>query len=257
MSRIYAAIGCLLILGLSLAVVPAASASIIGLPNFELTLASSGSTSETLSGSSLGLTTMPDGNFTTNGSHTSLSGDANISWDLLLNPDPTISGTFAFANLLSTAKDYNLTFTLPIGTPFAPALVNGHFAGAVTDANGNGNAFLNNIAWSGSIDGLSVMSSGPSNIACDTVGCSTSQPVTYLGPVNDPSGVSGNIATHISFTLSAGDQISFSTYFDVSPIPEPGTLFLLAGMFVLAVSWQTIKDNRLIRSVAGRLSRAA
>jgi len=250
MSRIYALFGCLL----TLAVAPAASASIIGLPAVELTLTSSGSGSETLSGYSLGLASTTDGNFTANGTHTSLSGDADYTWDLLLDPDPTIGGTFSFTNLLSSAKDYNLTFTLPVGTAFAPAIANGHFAGTVADADGSGDAFLNNVSWSGLIDGVSVMSSGPASFGCSTAGCATSQPTTYLGPLNYLPGVSGNIATNISFTLSPGDLVSFNTYFDVSPIPEPGTLVLLAGVLVITLSWKTGKKRSSFRSGAAPLA---
>jgi|GEM_PF-1250616 len=247
MSHTVAYLGCLLITALSVTLVPAASASIIGLPAFEITLASSGSTSETISGSNLGLSTMPDGTFTSIGTHTSLSGDADYTWDLLIDPDPTIGGTFSFTNLLSTAKDYNLSFSLPVGTAFLPAMVNGHFAGAVADSDGSGNAFLNDIIWSGLIDGAFVMGSGPASLGCAAIGCTTTNPTTYLGPTHYSPGVSGNIATNISFTLSAGDKVSFNTFFDVSSIPEPGTLTLLAGLPILAPIWTRLKKGRLFR----------
>jgi len=244
MSRIYAFfIGCLL----TLAVAQTASASIIGLPAFELALTSSGHATETLSGSNLGLASTNNGNFTANGTHTSLSGDADYTWSLLLDPDPTIGGTFSFTNLLSTAKDYDLNFMLPVGMGFSPAVVNGHFAGAVADANGNGNAYLNNVSWLSLVDGVSVMSAGPTSFACATINCTSVQPTTYLDPLNYLPGVSTSISTNVSFTLSAGDRVTFNTYFDVAPVPEPGTLMLLAGALVIA-PWIRIQSKSCLIS---------
>ncbi|MBI1194977.1 MAG: hypothetical protein GC138_03930 [Gammaproteobacteria bacterium] len=246
MSRIHAFAVCLLAPLLGLAVSPIASASMIGLPAFELTLSDSGFSTDTLIGSDLGLSATGEGMYTSTGTYTSVSGDNEYSWDLLIDPDPTIGGTFGITNLLGTAKVYNLAFTLPVGTAFSQAMVNGHFSGSVMDNDASGSAALDDITWSGLIDGITVMNSGPAGIGCHTAGCSTAQPITYLGPMTYLPGVSSNIATNISFTLSAGDRVTFRTYFDVSPIPEPGTLALFAG---LAVSWQTARKKGLIRSV--------
>lgn len=255
MSRIHVFIGSLLVSASSLLILPVASASIIGLPDFQVTLASTGSSAETLSGQDLGIVETSDGTYTSTGMHTDPSGGAEYNWALLLDPDPTIGGTFGFTNLLDTARDYTLTLTLPIGAAFSGAVVNGHFGGSIEDMNGSGNAYLNDIVWSGLIDGHTVMNAGPGDIACAGAGCSTLEPTTYLGPLTYLPEVSDTIATHIGFTLSAGDQVTFSTYFDVAPIPEPGTFALLAGLLSLPLAWQITKAKRAIRPTEASPSR--
>ena len=72
--------------------------------------------------------------------------DFNVSWDLDVNPDPFIVGTFNLTNTSTTTEEFILTITLPT-TPFpGPNVMGGYFgAFTYTDANGDATVTINTV----------------------------------------------------------------------------------------------------------------
>lgn len=174
-----------------------------------------------------------DGTFTYN---SGVSGTLwNFNWDLTVSPDPFISGTLTVVNKSVNTTHFNILFTLPVGTGFAPAFKSGSMSGSFQDFNGNGlgtnnTAGLSNVVWYGLIDGSNALS-----LSTFDVSCSGSSPCSgTVGPVSDgpllhSAGVSSTIGMQLSFDLTAGDKATFTNLFEVTPVPIPAAVWLFGS----------------------------
>lgn len=177
------------------------------------------------------------GTYTSNGDGTfDYSGSVSnpnlwgFNWAITVNPDPYIDATLTITNNTSITKHFDFLFTLPVGSPLASGQMSGSLSGSFKDLNNSGSASLNNINWNGLIDGSNAMSLFGGNFSCGGAGC-----IFNIGTVSDgplPSGpVNTNIGTHLVFDLSAGDQASFTSHFEVVPtvVPIPGAVWLFGS----------------------------
>ena len=162
------------------------------------------------------------------------SGDYTLtSWNVYLDPDPTVVGFVAVQNNLAAAQTFTFTFLLPIVPQGPQVQVTGSISGSLTDANGNG-ATLTNAAptsiYQAKIDGSTVQTllDDPQNVAAGVFGSAPWGPGSF-GPTVLGITANNNIAIQVSFTLSPGDLASFTSVFDVIAVPEPGTLLLLGS----------------------------
>jgi PEP-CTERM motif len=181
----------------------------------------------------------------------SQTGSYNMQWDLILDPDPGVSGSIAISNAATTAQTFTLSVSLPISTPPAlpPAGSNmfGSSAISVSDADGNGSASLN-APTGGAI--YTAFINSPANNQKTLFPVSTSPlPLTVSatpGGVNVASqsfsnGLTTAVASIIgiqhSFVLSAGDSATMNSTFTITAVPEPCTLALAAigGLGLVAV----------------------
>jgi hypothetical protein len=166
------------------------------------------------------------------------------SWNLFLDPDPTVSNVFSVTNNTAGIQTFIFSVTLPVSISFGPpSLIKGSISGSATDNNGNGVT----LATSGGIslyraliDGGVVRTlhddpfSATTALAFDTA----TIPLANFGiPIAELSGVATttDIGITVRFTLTPGDSAAISSVFNVEPIPEPGTAILLfAGLAGLA-----------------------
>ncbi len=169
-----------------------------------------------------------DGTFTYNGSVSNPSLWA-FTWDVTVDPDPLISAMFGITNNTAVTKHFDLLFTLPVGSPFGPpAVKSGSLAAAFQDLNNSGFVQLSNIDWSGRIDGSDAMSLFSGDFSCGGVGCNGSIFPVSDGPLSS-TGVSTNIGIHLAFDLTAGDKATFTTFFQVEPVPIPAAVWLFSS----------------------------
>jgi len=172
------------------------------------------------------------------GSNLQGDGYALDGWAFLLNPDPSVTGTFNLTNLAATTQTFILTVTLPVA-PVGPSLVaTGSIgAGTLTDLNANGATLTDDgtAIYSALIDGSSVrtLMDPPQSFTAPANPFGSPSSVTIPGESFGPEllaqAVSSSISIRVQYTLTAGDQVAFPISFAVQPIPEPGTLALVAG----------------------------
>lgn len=173
---------------------------------------------------------------------TNFTGDGYFlnSWDVVFNPDPSITGTFTLTNLSTSTQTFILTVTLPILSINAPVSIDGFIgAGTLTDVNGGGATLTD--------DGSSIYSAMidqpliPVHTLLDPNQSFTAIPTASGGPGTAPipkasfgpdvlaQSANSFIQEKIQFTLTGGDEVFLPTSFEVLPatVPEPATLALL------------------------------
>ena len=159
----------------------------------------------------------------------------SFAWGITVNPDPFIDASLTITNNTSITKHFDLLFTLPVGSSFSSGQMSGSLTSSFKDFNSDGTASLNNIDWNGLIDGANAMSLFGGSFSCGGPGC-----IFNIGTVSDGPLSSGpvntSIGTHLVFDLSAGDQASFTSHFEVVPtvVPVPAAVWLFgSGLFGL------------------------
>lgn len=167
------------------------------------------------------------------------------SWNLSLDPDPSISNIASVTNNTSSTQSFVITVSLPTSISFGPpSLIRGSVGLTATDANGSGLVELassgGNPIYNGLIDGVSARTllDSPQSFSATGAFNGVSTGTSNFGiPVQESVAVAtlSSIGLEIRFDLSAGDTASFTSVFDVRPIPEPGTALLLGlGLVGLA-----------------------
>lgn len=169
-----------------------------------------------------------------------LAGDGYVldSWAFLLDPDPSITATFTLTNISAATRTIVLTWTLPVA-PTGPSLLASGFIGpgTLTDLNANGATLTDDGSsiYTARIDGSPVRTllDPPQSFTApaDPFGLPSSVPIPLasFGPETLAQSANTTISMRIEFTLTAGDQVLLPAFFEVQPIPEPGTLVLLGS----------------------------
>ena len=167
-----------------------------------------------------------------------MAGSVSMTYSLVGIPDARVSANYTLENFSMATVEVELWVTLPI-TPAvsAPSSLTGSVAvGMTADADGGTLAALPGIAfWQAMIDGTAL--GGGTDLLTDLF---LDRP--GIGGMGDNEGFAQlpgpealtDIGILITFTLTAGEQISLTSVFNVVPIPVPGGLavFGLATMVV-------------------------
>jgi len=183
-----------------------------------------------------------DGSITTEGEQGGASW--SLVWDITLKEDPFIAGTLTVRNLSAIARDFNITLSLPTTPPLTSSLYGGSLNAELRDTGGDFSASLQPIStpiFRGTIDGSTTLQLFAIGLNCfgSSAGCtaSGSDSSGLPGPTLAGPAVNTSIGTLLSFNLSAGDTVVFTTRFDVVPVPLPAALPLfsmgLVGLFGL------------------------
>lgn len=167
-----------------------------------------------------------------------------LSWDLLLDGDPSVSGSFTLTNLSNSTQTFTVGATLGVLPLVAPTLMGGSF-GDVTyrDTSLDGSAaFLSSPFYQARIDGASVQDLGTFDaMVFGDPGVSETLPGLAFG-VPIPSAPGPGVAVSIgvsfpAFLLTAGDQLETPFEFTVVAVPEPACVALLgAGLAGLGMA---------------------
>lgn len=154
------------------------------------------------------------------------------SWNLTLDPDPTVTGALALQNNLGSPQTFNVTFLVPIVPQGPQVTINGSIGGSATDANSNGVTLSTSppSIYQAQIDGVTVQTllNDPQSFSAGSGGTAGFGPAGF-GPTTLNQTANSTIAIKVIFTLSPGDIASFTSVFNVVAVPEPGTLMLLGG----------------------------
>lgn len=205
----------------------------------------SGPTQNTTLGSGdLGEIDNGDGTFSYAGSAASANPEGwGLSWGVTVKEDPFIDGVFAVTNNSPTVtQTYTVIFTLPITPQILPSsLAGASVIGNLTTNGGGGTlghnlgapmftAFLDGVPYDTLLpfDSSVTVAFGSGSTGADSFGLPG---LTQPGPQ-----VLSSMAIQLTFTLTPGDSASFTSRFEVVPIPEPVTALMLGvGLVGLAV----------------------
>jgi hypothetical protein len=174
-------------------------------------------------------------------------GGATLGWDLTYDPDPFVTSNFSVTNNTLATQTYVITVTLPIFPALTPSsLLGGSVQGGVTsDGTAGTVSSSSGIAiYTALIDGSPVVggtlfpdlptsaSSGPF-LSASLGSAAFGTPIPSLaGPA-----VLSDIGIQLRFTLTPGDQASFTSVFVAEVVPEPTTLGLVSlGLAGLALA---------------------
>jgi hypothetical protein len=162
------------------------------------------------------------------------------SWNVFLDPDPTVVGFIAIQNNALVAQTFSFTFLLPIVAQGPQIQVTGSISGSLTDANGGGAGLLSvpPSMYQAQVDGLTVQTllNHPQAFAAGAFGSTPWGPGSF-GPTTLNQTANSTIAIKVDFTLSPGDLASFTSVFNVIAVPEPATLAMLTGGLVGLVAF--------------------
>ncbi len=167
--------------------------------------------------------------FAFSGSNTS-TGQFAVDWSLTVNPDPFIDGAITITNLSSSAQNFTVNLNLPVSPSFSPGVMSGSIDATVFDANNSGSATLQPQAgniYFGRIDGSNALLLFAQVLSCNGAGCSINSSDSQTSiPV---AGVNTSIGTKLMFNLSGNDKVTFSTHFEVNPVPLPASIWLMSS----------------------------
>jgi hypothetical protein len=173
-----------------------------------------------------------DGKQICRGDELELGGFSLLDWQFALDPDPSVIQLFAIQNNTAAAQSFVFSALLPVPAQGPQLTISGSVGGSITDTNGDGATLTDNGSpiYTSIIDGAFVetlldppQSYSAGAFGSEVIGPAAFAPTLFAGPVNTFIGVT------IQFTLSPGDIVSFTSVFNVEPIPEPGTLLLLGS----------------------------
>jgi len=188
----------------------------------------------------------PDGSVTFMNGSMMMAGMWQWDWmSITLDPDPAVNFVGGFQNISGMAQD----FVFSASTPIAPALPSTLYGGSTIvtygDANTDGlgglfNDTSGNPAYAGTIDGAGVLDMLDSlNLAPQFPGDTAPTATETLGlpgPTIPGPAANSTIGILHRFNLSAGDQATFNSTFNV--VPEPGTVLLLFSGVVCCLLWR-------------------
>jgi len=153
----------------------------------------------------------------------------DYDWMITANADPFIESVFTITNLTGGTQTFNVSFGLPISPGFNPAYKSGSLDIGFEDTGGSAGAGVTLNSWDGLIDGSSAMTLFAASIPCAGSGCTGSIGPVSDGPLLHIAGVSTDIGLAMNFDLSAGDTITVTTRFEVTPVPLPAAVWLFGS----------------------------
>jgi len=180
----------------------------------------------------------PNGTFGYFGQATANVADAGhqMSWDMLVNPDPFIIANVVYTNISSGTQNVTLEFVLPIGMAMPSTLIGGSVSGSLTDVNGDGATFASlggGSAYQALADGsvAAGMLTGV-NVNAGPFGSSLIGPESFGTPIpSQPYGaINTDMAIRYEFSLTAGDSVSLAGSFVAVPAPGAVALLGIAGL---------------------------
>jgi hypothetical protein len=193
-------------------------------------------------------TPLPDGRLTWSGTWSS-ENKMRVDWNVLLDPDPGISGPVIVTNNFAVPATFNLFMLLPVvGVYPAGSPMFGSSSLTIGDTNFNSNASLSTVAGSaayhGLADGVVQRQLFPHAYALSPVfgdpGSTNSETRSFTGEFTT-SALTTEIGIRHHFTLTGGDSATANSSFFI--VPEPSTCLLGVAGF----AWVTVIARRKLR----------
>ena len=162
----------------------------------------------------------------------------DMTWDMTVDTDPFVQSVIGFTNTSGMTQNFTVAVSLPISPSIPSAsLIGGSMGGSVTDANSNGICTLATVSgtplFSGDIDGAAALpiypdpNSWTASFAGQTMTINAQNP-GLPGPTLPGPAAINSIGITYTFSLTPGDSVALTSYFEVQPVPEPNSLVLLS-----------------------------
>ena len=161
------------------------------------------------------------------------------SWSLSMDSDPFVTNNFTITNTTGSIQTYTLGTTIGISPVIPIGAMRGSIGFSLTDNNGDGATLATSGAsiYQGMIDGNIARTLWDPLASFTTPFGSTSSSTFFGFPTREaaPESVDTTIGILITFSLTSGDSASFTSNFDVVPVPVPAAIWMfgsgLLGLF--------------------------
>lgn len=157
------------------------------------------------------------------------------SWSLSMDSDPFITNNFTLTNTTAFTQTYSIGVAIGV-TPVIPnAGMRGSVGFSLTDNNANGATLATSGAsiYQGKIDGNTARTLWDPATSFTAPFGSTSSSTFFGFPVREaaPESVDSTIGIVITFSLTGGDSVAFTSNFDVEPVvvPVPAAAWLFGS----------------------------
>lgn len=159
-------------------------------------------------------------------------------WSLSMDSDPFVTNNFTITNNSGSTQTYSLGTTIGVAPAIPNGLMRGSIGFSLTDNNGDGATLATSGAsiYKGTIDGnvARTLWNSPNSFSTFST---TASSIDFGFPTREaaPESIDSSIGVLITFSLTAGDSVSFTSNFDVAPVPVPAAVWLfgsgLLGLF--------------------------
>ena len=160
-----------------------------------------------------------------------------------LKEDPFVTNNTSFINPTAVTQTYTITVTLPIAPPFAYNATIGSSVGVTVTNSVGASVTLASVAptgiYSGQVNGVTILTllPDPNSVTCGAAGCTATKSDSLLPQTPATPGLASSIGIQLKFTLSAFDQVSVTSRFEIINVPEPTSAAMLGvGLLGLVVA---------------------
>src|SRR5262245_24635409 len=164
-----------------------------------------------------------------------------LTWDMTVDVDPFVTSNISVLNNTAGVQTYTIIVQLPVA-PLSPStVIGGSVQGGITSNSSPGtlSSAAGTAIYTALIDGLSVgtLYNDPTSVGSGAFLSNTLTAAAFGTPIPSAPGpaVTSDIGIQLKFTLTPGDQASFTSIFVVE-VPEPTSLALLSvGLVALVI----------------------
>jgi hypothetical protein len=160
------------------------------------------------------------------------------NWSLSMDSDPFVTNNFTITNTSGSTQTYTLGTTVGVSPAIPNGLMRGSIGYSLTDNNSNGATLATSgtSIYQGKIDGNVARTLWNPSTSFSTFSTGASS-IDFGFPTREtaPESIDSNIGILITFSLTSGDSVAFTSNFDVVPVPVPAAVWLfgsgLLGLF--------------------------
>jgi len=156
-------------------------------------------------------------------------------WSVTVDSDPLVTNNFAITNTSGSTQTFTIGTTIGVSPAIPNGLMRGSIGLSVTDNNNDGATLSTSgqSIYTAFIDGTGARTlwDPTTSFSPSFNGSTISDNINFGFPTRElaPESIDSTIGITITFSLTAGDSASFTSNFDVVPVPVPAALWLFGS----------------------------